>query len=92
MLTFAEDHRPRQVLNRLLDDIIQHPHHGHSLFLAEPLGLKPLDEAEGVKMVITRSRGRRMESTLSGLERSDINAIVTDWTGERLFPGRACRD
>lgn len=92
MLTLAEDHRPRQVLNGLLDDIIQHTHHSHGLFLAEPLGLKPLDKAEGVKMVITRSRGRRMESALSGSECCDVNAIVSDRTGESLFPRRACRN
>lgn len=90
-LTFTEDHRPRQVLDRLLDDVVQHSHHGHGLFLAEPLGLEPLDEAEGVKMVITRSRGCGMECALRRFERRDVNAIVSDRTGERLFPGWAAR-
>lgn len=91
VLTFAEDHRPRQVLNGLLDNIVQHTHHGHGLFLAEPLGLEPLDEAQGVKVVVTRSGWCRMERALRRLERRDVNAIVSDRAGERLFHGRACR-
>jgi hypothetical protein len=74
-----------------LDDIVQYPHHSHGLFLTEPFSLEPLHEAQGIEMVITGSRGRRMECALRRLERRDVNAIVSNRTGEGLFPSWASR-
>lgn len=51
-LTFLEDHRASQVLDRLLDDIVQDPHHRDCLFLAEPLGAQPADKLQGVEVVV----------------------------------------
>jgi hypothetical protein len=35
-----------------LDNIVQYPHHGYGLFLAEALGLETLYELQGVEVMI----------------------------------------
>jgi hypothetical protein len=44
-----------------LNDIVQHFHHGYRLLLRKSFLLQLLDEAEGVKMVISLARRRSVE-------------------------------
>ena len=57
----ARHHGARQVLDRLLHHVGQHPHHGHRLLLAEPLVPQPLHELERVEVVVAPPRRRRGE-------------------------------
>lgn len=65
-------------MDRLLDDIIQDPHHSHGLFLAEAFGLEALDELQGIKVVVSGASRGRMKSATSWVEACDIYAIVSD--------------
>ena len=59
--TFPQHHGSRKILDRLLDDVGQHPHHGARLLLGEALGAKPLHELQRVEMVVARAGGGRRE-------------------------------
>jgi hypothetical protein len=85
MLAFSKDHGPAQVLDRLLDDIVQDPHHSHGLFFAEPFILKPLDELQRIEVVITAPSWSRMERAPSGIKCCNIYAIVSDRVAERFW-------
>lgn len=76
--TFSEDHCPSQVLDRLLNDIIQDPHHGNRLLLAETFSLEALDELQGVEVMVARASWGRMESATSRVKGRDIYPIMSD--------------
>jgi hypothetical protein len=61
-----------------LNDIIEDPHHGYGLLLAEALGLEALDELQGIKVVIAGTSWCRMECATSWIKGCDIDAIMAD--------------
>lgn len=84
-LTLPQNHSPGQILNRLLNHIVQHPHHRDGLLLAESFLLQPLNELECVEVMIALSNGGGMERAPCWLEGRDIDAImsdrITEWLG-----------
>lgn len=85
MLTFSKDHGSAQVLDRLLDDIVQDPHHSDGLFFAKPFILEPLDEFQSVEVMLTAPSWSCMERAPSWIEYCNIYAIVSDRIAERFW-------
>jgi hypothetical protein len=76
MPTFPQNHRPRQVLNGLFNNVIKYPHQRDSLLLAESFALQSLHHLEGIKSMISAQRATCMEGSARRPKYSNIYAIM----------------